>query len=74
MEHFDHCIIGAGVVGLAIAFKLSQQQPQAKILLIESQYWYNKEATTNLATSKVPAIIITCVLAPANNILNPNTE
>ena len=36
--------------------------------------WYNKEATTNLATSKAPAIIITCVLAPANKCDKPNTE
>ena len=36
MEKFDHCIIGAGVVGLAIAFKLSQKWPAAKILLIEA--------------------------------------
>ena len=29
---------------------------------------------TNLANSNDPAIIITCRLAPANNLLNPNTE
>jgi L-2-hydroxyglutarate oxidase LhgO len=45
MEHFDHCIIGAGVVGLAIAFKLSQQQPQAKILLIESHNQFGSETS-----------------------------
>jgi len=46
MEHFDHCIIGAGVVGLAIAFKLSQQQPQAKILLIESHNQFGSETSS----------------------------
>ena len=43
-------------------------------LLIVFQYWYKREATTNLATSKAPAIIITSVLAPANRCDKPNTE
>ena len=43
-------------------------------LLMVSQYWYNKDATTSFANSNEPAIIITCVLAPANSLLNPNTE
>ena len=38
------------------------------------QYWYSKEAVTNLANSNEPAIIITCVAAPANNLLSPKTE
>lgn len=46
MENFDHCIIGAGVIGLAIAFKLSQQQPQAKILLIESHSQFGSETSS----------------------------
>ena len=45
-----------------------------KNLLIVSQYWYRRDATTNLAASKAPAIIITCVLAPANKCDKPNTE
>jgi L-2-hydroxyglutarate oxidase LhgO len=46
MENFDHCIIGAGVVGLAIAFKLSQRFPQAKILLIESHQQFGSETSS----------------------------
>ena len=46
MENFDHCIIGAGVVGLAIAFKLSQRLPQAKILLIESHKQFGSETSS----------------------------
>lgn len=46
MEHFDHCIIGAGVVGLAVAFKLSQKYPQARILLIESKQQFGSETSS----------------------------
>ena len=46
MEHFDHCIIGAGIVGLAIAFKLSQKFPEAKILLIESNSQFGSETSS----------------------------
>lgn len=46
MENFDHCIIGAGVVGLAIAFKLSQRLPHAKILLIESHHQFGSETSS----------------------------
>jgi L-2-hydroxyglutarate oxidase LhgO len=46
MENFNHCIIGAGVVGLAIAFKLSQRLPQTKILLIESHHQFGTETSS----------------------------
>lgn len=46
MENFDHCIIGAGVIGLAIAFKLSQRFPQTKILLIESHQQFGSETSS----------------------------
>ena len=46
MENFDHCIIGAGVIGLAIAFKLSQKWPDAKILLIESHNQFGSETSS----------------------------
>jgi L-2-hydroxyglutarate oxidase LhgO len=46
MENFDHCIIGAGVIGLAIAFKLSQRLPQTKILLIESHRQFGTETSS----------------------------
>ncbi|MGK0249009.1 MAG: L-2-hydroxyglutarate oxidase LhgO [Oleispira sp.] len=46
MENFDHCIIGAGVIGLAIAFKLSQRLPHTKILLIESHHQFGTETSS----------------------------
>ncbi|MFT5277853.1 MAG: L-2-hydroxyglutarate oxidase LhgO [Granulosicoccus sp.] len=46
MEYFDHCIIGAGVVGLAIAFKLSKRCPYEKILLIESHQQFGSETSS----------------------------
>ena len=46
MEHFDHCIIGAGIIGLAIAFKLSQKFPKAKILLLESNSQFGSETSS----------------------------
>jgi L-2-hydroxyglutarate oxidase LhgO len=46
MENFNHCIIGAGVVGLAIAFKLSQRLPETKILLIESHHQFGTETSS----------------------------
>ena len=46
MDNFDHCIIGAGVVGLATAYKLSQQFPCAKILLIESHNQFGSETSS----------------------------
>ncbi len=46
LERFDYCIIGAGVIGLAIAHKLSQQFNQAKILLIESHSQYGSETSS----------------------------
>ncbi|MFT7411417.1 MAG: L-2-hydroxyglutarate oxidase LhgO, partial [Oleispira sp.] len=46
MENFDYCIIGAGVVGLAIAFKLSKRLPRANILLIESHHQFGTETSS----------------------------
>lgn len=46
MESFDHCIIGAGVIGLAIAYKLSLKTPKAKILLIESHNSFGSETSS----------------------------
>lgn len=46
MENFDHCIIGAGVIGLATAYKLNQQFPRAKILLIESHNQFGSETSS----------------------------
>ena len=46
MESFDHCIVGAGVIGLAIAYKLSQKNPHAKILLVESHPQFGSETSS----------------------------
>ncbi|MBL4796399.1 MAG: NAD(P)/FAD-dependent oxidoreductase [Oleispira sp.] len=46
MESFDHCIVGAGVIGLAIAYKLSQKYTNAKILLIESHPQFGCETSS----------------------------
>jgi len=46
VEHFDYCIIGAGIIGLASAFKLSSQYPASKILLIESQPQFGSETSS----------------------------
>lgn len=46
MDRFDYCIIGAGVIGLSIAFKLSQKYPQAGILLIESHHQFGSETSS----------------------------
>lgn len=46
VESFDHCIVGAGVIGLAIAYKLSQKNPHAKILLIESHPQFGSETSS----------------------------
>ena len=35
MDHFDYCIVGAGVIGLALAHKLSLKYPNASILVLE---------------------------------------
>lgn len=46
MERFDYCIIGAGVIGLATAYKLSLQYPKASILLIESHHQFGQETSS----------------------------
>jgi len=46
MEYFDHCIIGAGIIGLATAYKLSLRHPSDKILLIESHSQFGSETSS----------------------------
>jgi L-2-hydroxyglutarate oxidase LhgO len=46
LDRFDYCIIGAGVIGLAIAYKLSQSQPKASILLIERHGQFGTETSS----------------------------
>ena len=46
MERFDHIIIGAGIIGLAIAYKLSLKAKSGKILLIETQSQFGSETSS----------------------------
>lgn len=44
--YFDYSIIGAGVIGLAIAHSLSKKNPHAKILLIETHAQFGSETSS----------------------------
>jgi L-2-hydroxyglutarate oxidase LhgO len=46
VESFDHIIIGAGVIGLAIAYKLSLKAKPGSILLIETQSQFGSETSS----------------------------
>jgi L-2-hydroxyglutarate oxidase LhgO len=46
VERFDHIIIGAGIIGLAIAYKLSLKAKPGKILLIEAQSQFGSETSS----------------------------
>lgn len=46
MERFDYCIIGAGVIGLATAYKLGLQFPTASILLVENHNQFGQETSS----------------------------
>ncbi|WP_136684283.1 L-2-hydroxyglutarate oxidase [Falsirhodobacter xinxiangensis] len=37
MEHYQYCIIGGGIVGLATAAELARRDPAARILLLEKE-------------------------------------
>ena len=45
-----------------------------KFKILKHCDWNYKENATNFANSKLPAIITTAKVAPANNLDNPNTE
>ena len=34
---FDYCIIGAGIVGLSVAYKLTEKKPNSSILILEKE-------------------------------------
>jgi L-2-hydroxyglutarate oxidase LhgO len=36
-SHYDYCIIGGGIVGLATALTLSERYPGARIVLLEKE-------------------------------------
>jgi len=36
-EVFDYCVIGAGIVGLSVAYKLVEKRPNASILILEKE-------------------------------------
>ncbi len=63
MEHFDYCIIGAGVVGLAVAYKLSQTAKNASILLIEKHPHFGSETS-----SRNSEVIHAGIYYPANSL------
>lgn len=63
MEQFDYCIIGAGVVGLAVAYKLSKTNPNASILLIESHAQFGSETS-----SRNSEVIHAGIYYPANSL------
>lgn len=46
MERFDHIIIGAGIIGLAIAYKLSLKAKPNNILLIETHSQFGSETSS----------------------------
>ena len=35
MDHFDYCIVGAGVIGLATTHRILQRQPNARVVVLE---------------------------------------
>ena len=47
MEHFDVIIAGAGIVGLATAYKLIEKKPDLKICLLEKENEVSKHQTGN---------------------------
>lgn len=47
MKHFDIIIAGAGIVGLATAFKLVEKKPDLKICLLEKENEVSKHQTGN---------------------------
>lgn len=46
MDHFDFCIAGAGVIGLATAFKLSETYPKATILIVDKAAHIGSETSS----------------------------
>lgn len=47
MKHFDVIIAGAGIVGLATAYKLTEKKPDFKICLLEKENSVSKHQTGN---------------------------
>ncbi len=45
--HYTHTIIGAGIVGLATAYRLKQKLPDAKVLVVEKEVCVAKHQTGN---------------------------
>ncbi len=46
MDYFDTCVVGAGVVGLAVARQLSLRQPAPDILLLEQHGFPGQETSS----------------------------
>jgi L-2-hydroxyglutarate oxidase LhgO len=37
MEQFDFILVGGGIVGAAVSYKISKAYPEAKVVLIEKE-------------------------------------
>ena len=35
--HYDYCIVGAGIIGLAIAYKLALRNPSARLIVVDKE-------------------------------------
>lgn len=46
MDHFDYCIVGAGVIGLALAHKLAQSYPSATIVVLDKAPYIGSETSS----------------------------
>lgn len=46
-EVFDYCVIGAGIVGLSVAFKLTEKKPNATILILEKERGIGRHQTSH---------------------------
>jgi L-2-hydroxyglutarate oxidase len=46
-EMFDYCVIGAGIVGLSIAYKLTEKHPSASVLILEKESKIGRHQTSH---------------------------
>jgi len=44
---FDYCVIGAGIVGLSVAYKLTEKYPNASILILEKESQIGQHQTSH---------------------------
>ena len=46
-EIFDYCVIGAGIVGLSVAYKLTEMHPYASVLILEKEGQIGQHQTSH---------------------------